>query len=103
MESKITIDIDIHRQEHINLRWSPTDDVRDKLLAMFLQTSVPGGYGEGNGPTVLDGYCRLSVIGRNMDSGLTAEIIPIHPIDMPKHIKLIEENADKFKTVGDQE
>lgn len=87
MLSTIKIDIDCHRQEHISIKWSPSDDPRDKLIAMFLQMAAPND---------LDGYARVTILGKNMDGGLSAEIAPIHPIDMPKHIPLIREAADKY-------
>lgn len=95
MESKVLIDVNYHRQEHISIRWRPSDDVRDKLLAMFLQTACPEGMPEN---TVLDGYCRVSILGKTGEGGLVAEIIPVHPIEMPKYIEQIKENAAKFKT-----
>lgn len=94
MESKVLIDVNYQRQEHISIKWRPSEDVRDKLLAMFLQTACPEGLPEN---TVIDGYCRVSILGKTGEGGIVAEIIPIHPIEMPKHIDLIEVNADKFK------
>ena len=100
MESKIQIDIDIHRQELIHIQCAATDDLRDKLLNMFLGTALPH--------EILDGYCRISLVGTK-DGIIHAEIVPIHPLDMVKHIDIIKENAEKITkncfakpNVGDQ-
>lgn len=89
MLSTIKIDIDHHRQEHISIKWSPSDDPRDKLIAYFLQSACPEGI-------TLDGYARVTILGKNMDSGYSFEIHPIHPLDMPSHIELIHSNANKI-------
>lgn len=91
MESKIQIDFTVHRQERILINFIPSDDLRDKLIGMFLQTATPHNQ-------VCDGYCILSKLEGNKNGGFTAELLPIHPIDMVKHIDLIKQNADKFKT-----
>jgi hypothetical protein len=93
MESKIQIDIDLHRQERILVQLRHTDDLRDKLIAMFLQTAIP----DGGSWRIRDGYCRLSVIS-DEGNGACAEIVPIHPIDMPNHIEEIQRNADNWRT-----
>jgi hypothetical protein len=95
MESKIQIDIDIHRQESIRVKWKHSDDLRDTLVNMFLHTATPGFNGT-HAISVLDGYCRISFASKNEDGSYEAAIVPIHPIDMPKHIDLIRENAQKF-------
>jgi len=92
MESKIQIDIDMFRQERILIQLKHTDDLRDKLIAMFLQTAIP----DGGSWRIRDGYCRISLISD--DGGSVAEITPIHPIDMPKHIEEIQRNCDNWRT-----
>lgn len=92
MESKVMVDIDIHRQEHIKIRLNGNEDVRDKLLRMLIQTAIPDG--------ILDGYCRISIVGNTQGELINAEIVPIHPIDMQKNISIIQENASKFNTVS---
>lgn len=97
MLSKVLIDINVHRQEHISVRWANSDDPRDKLVAMFLQAACPEGLPEN---TVLDGYCRISILGKTGEGGIVAEIVPIHPLEMPKHIDIIKDNADKIIKVN---
>lgn len=93
MESKIRIDIDEHRQERILIQLRHSDDVPDKLLAMLLQTAIP----DGGGWRIRDGYCRVSILSVE-GNGVCAEIVPIHPIDMPKHLGQISENAGNWAT-----
>jgi hypothetical protein len=93
MLSKVLIDINCHRQEHISVRWNNSDDPRDKLVHMFLQTACPDGLPES---AILDGYCRISILGKTSEGGIVAEIVPIHPLEMPKHIELIKENSGKI-------
>jgi len=95
MQSKVLIDINQHRQEHVFIRFIPTEDPRDKLVGLFLQTACPAGLPANN---ILDGFCRISLLEQHPDGGLSAEIIPIHPLEMPNYISMIKENADKFKT-----
>lgn len=101
MESKVLIDIDIHRQEHIKLHVVPSDDVRDKLLVMFVETTMPCG-GE---KKLLNGYCRIRTV-RRIDKdekvSLLLEIVPVHPIDMLKCIPLVKENAALFGANEDE-
>lgn len=93
MESKVMVDIDIHhRQEYIKVNLNGRQDVRDKLLRQFLQTAIPDG--------LVDGYCRISIVGNTQGDLINAEIVPVHPIDMQKHISIIQENASKFNTVS---
>ena len=93
MESKIQIDINAQRKEHLTVKYIPSEDLRDKLLGMFLNTAIPMGVG------ILDGYCRISVL-EYTGSLVTVQIIPMHPSDVPKHIPLIEENATKFNNIA---
>lgn len=93
MESKIRIDIDEHRQERILIQLRHSEDVPDKLLAMLLQTAIPNG----DSWRIRDGYCRVSILS-DEGNGVCAEIVPIHPIDMPKHFGQISENAGNFAT-----
>lgn len=92
MESKIRIDIDEHRQERILIQLRHSEDVPDKLLAMFLQTALPNG----GSWRIRDGYCRVSLLSN--DASCVAEIVPIHPTDMPKHIEEINKNAENWAT-----
>lgn len=91
MESKIFIDISTNRQERILIQQKHTEDVRDKLLAMFLQTALP----DGGSWKIRDGYCRLSILGD--DQYFSAEIVPIHPTDAPGHIEIMSRNAETFQ------
>lgn len=100
MESKIQVDINIHREPNIRVKWKNTEDVRDTLVNMFLHSAMPG-FNDSHAICVKDGYCRISVVSQEADGSLTAEIIPIHPREMPKHIPLIQENADKFGPKGE--
>lgn len=101
MESKIQIDIDINRQENIRIKWKNSEDVRDTLVNMFLHTSMPG-FNDSHEICIKDGYCRISLLSQEPDGSWSAEIVPIHPIEMQKHIYLIEENAGKFQTEGEK-
>jgi hypothetical protein len=91
MESKILIDLDMHRQERILIQYKfNEDDLRDKLLGMFLQTALP----DGGSWKIRDGYCRISILGD--DKYFVAEIVPLHPTHAPGHIEQIQKNIDAF-------
>jgi len=92
MLSTIKIDIDSHRREHVSIKSTPSDDPRDKLVGLFLQTATPS-------PITLDGYARVTKLEQTADGGWLAEIVPIHPVDMVDHIELIKENAAKFDQI----
>lgn len=95
MESRISIDIDIDREERLLVNFAHSEDVRDKLLAMFLQHALP--FESGKNQPIFDGYCRICFLERPTERSMMAEIRPIHPIDMLKHIPFIEETASKFE------
>src|ERR1700734_4116859 len=95
MESKIQIDVDYEMNPSITLKHKTTDDVRDRLVALFIQKAVPKDMS-------YEGFARVSRLHMDDDGTLLAEVIPIHPIDMPKWIDRIRENAAKFETAVDQ-
>lgn len=91
MESKIMIDIDYETKPVVSIRQKNTEDVRDRLVALFVQTAAPNGY-------CYDGYARVSRLQVEDDGIQRAEITPIHPMEMVKHFEMIRDNAKKFST-----
>jgi hypothetical protein len=89
MESKISIDVDYEMNPAITIKFKSTEDVRDRLVGLFLQKAIPK-------DVTFDGFARISRLNSLDDGTLLAEIIPIHPMDAPKHIDRIRENAGKF-------
>jgi hypothetical protein len=83
MFSKIFIDLNTHKDVHIRLTRNDSDDVRDKMVAMFIQEAAPA--------ITTDGFCMIRSV--DPENQKVYEIVPIHPLDMPRFIGLIFENA----------
>ncbi len=96
MESKVIINLNWQREVVIGVKHTlrddvhePDQDLRDRLVHMFLNESAPL-------LMVRDGFAQVRLVYDEKGTRLF-EIKPIHPIEMPKFIPLIQENADKFK------
>lgn len=98
MDSKVLISLNWHKEVVISIdcpvrkgdiRLLADIDVRDRMVEMFTNDASPGG-------SVNDGYAQVR---KMYDEGghRYYEIVPIHPIDMPKHINFIIHNANQFK------
>lgn len=86
------IDIDYENTPSIAISQRNTEDVRDRLVSLFINKAVPK-------DIFLDGFARISRL-EVLDNGtVKAEIIPIHPLDMPKYIDHIQKNAAEFKLI----
>lgn len=99
MESKVLISLNWHKDVVISvdcpirrgdIRLLADIDVRDRMVEMFINDASPIGM-------VDDGYAQVRKMYDEAGHRYY-EIVPIHPIEMPKHIPLIEGNANKFKT-----
>lgn len=104
MDSRVQIDINpSSRKERIFIKHMPSEDLRDAIVGFLVYTACPDV--PNSTERILDGYCRISVLGSvgspQVPGSYTAvEIIPIHPMDMPKHVEIILYNAAKFPKQG---
>ena len=97
MESKVMVNLNWHREVVIAIKHDipddvrePDQDVRDRMVHMFLNEAAPQ-------LLVRDGFAQVRLVYDDKGHRFF-EIKPIHPIEMPKYIDLINENAGKFKT-----
>lgn len=85
MKSRISIDVDYDNQPVIKIEYAHSDDVRDKLVSMFMSTF------EGNSM-----YATFYFVG-SQENGKTALIRPVPPQLLRRNVEIMDEAASHYE------
>jgi len=94
MKSKVTIDVDNDNQPVIKIEYSPSEDVRDKLVKRFLESF--GGESRWAEFYFLDAGVSPHVFGQGQTTSIVKPLSIFQMIDQKKSIDFTVNNHVKF-------